>query len=665
MRNYVGAMPIVALVALSLVTGCQQPVGSDGGGGPAVETFSVIYHADDAEGGTVPGDDQAYATGEDVTVLGNPGGLSRSGYTFSGWSDQSEGAGTPYTKGTILTMGDAELHLYAVWTDNPTYRVYYDANEGDPTTVPVDETGYEEDQNFIVIRPDEDPVRDGYLFDVWNDKQDGTGKLYVGGFFYPMPAEDLTLYAQWEEVTYRVDYDGNGVSGSIPGDSTDYAEGDTVTVKRSAFAPGHLFHAWNSSEDGSGISYRPGDTFVMGTEDVSLYGLWGAVEALEAPDLRFSDEFAAALSTGGDFAIVGAPGTESPDAWVRDGAAYIFKRSAGTALSQVATLTPPSDNQHRAFGTSVAISNNYAVATALRYGDGPPAAYVFRRESDTNWQFLVKLALPETADWRLSNLGEVAITDEYAVVGAPAAEEGGVNIGAVYIYQVEPSADWAAPAKIPAPHPDTNRSFGQRVAMDGDSILVGAPRDVRNGAGAGAAYVLLRTGTNAWGSISRLATSPISANANFGDAVDISGDYAIVGARGHNEWQGSAFIYYRTGANSWDDGVEMTTEWGDPMHYQRNEFATAVAINGEFAVAGSNQIKKQSLTQGGVGGAVVYRRTGRNAWDAGDRISRRYDESAGELGNTIAILDDVLLIGDKRGEGVAQRSGTVEFVELR
>jgi hypothetical protein len=313
----------------------------------------------------------------------------------------------------------------------------------------------------------------------------------------------------------------------------------------------------------------------------------------------------------------------------------------------------------------VAINTNYAVVTAKHYDDGPPAAYVFRRESDTNWQFLVKLALPETADWRLSDLGEVAISDKYAVIGVPAAEEEGVYVGAVHIYEVEPSADWATPTTIPAPHPDTNRSFGQRVAMDGDFVLVGAPRDDRNGARAGAAYVLRRTGTNAWDSVTRLATGAISANANFGDAVDISGDYAIVGARGHNDRQGSAFIYYRTGTNSWDAGVEVTTEWGDPMHHVPNEFGTAVAINGEFAVAGSNYIMKKPLTVGGRGGAVVFRRTGRNAWDAGDRISRRYDESAGELGNTLAILDDVLLIGDTRGEGVAYKSGTVEFVELR
>lgn len=76
-----------------------------------------------------------------------------------------------------------------------------------------------------------------------------------------------------------VTYNGNGNSaGSVPSDSTAYANGATVTVLGNSGAlakTGYVFDGWNTTADGSGIRYQPGATFPI-TAPVTLYADWAA-----------------------------------------------------------------------------------------------------------------------------------------------------------------------------------------------------------------------------------------------------------------------------------------------------------------------------------------------------------------------------------------------------
>ena len=78
--------------------------------------------------------------------------------------------------------------------------------------------------------------------------------------------------------TYRVIYNGNGEdAGEVPVDPNEYKEGDTVTVLGN---PGnliklkYLYAGWNTKPDRSGDEYVEGDTFEMGSENVTLYAHW-------------------------------------------------------------------------------------------------------------------------------------------------------------------------------------------------------------------------------------------------------------------------------------------------------------------------------------------------------------------------------------------------------
>jgi uncharacterized repeat protein (TIGR02543 family) len=81
-----------------------------------VQAFTVTYNGNYDSGGTVPTDSKTYTSGMNATVLGNTGNLTRTGYTFAGWNTKSDGSGTSYSGGNLISIGSENVILYAQWT---------------------------------------------------------------------------------------------------------------------------------------------------------------------------------------------------------------------------------------------------------------------------------------------------------------------------------------------------------------------------------------------------------------------------------------------------------------------------------------------------------------------------------------------------------------------
>ena len=90
--------------------------------------------------------------------------------------------------------------------------------------------------------------------------------------------EDYTVTITGAASTYTVTYNGNGnIGGTPPTDSNAYLSGDTVTVLGNTGAlvkTGYTFAGWNTQADGLGTDYNAGDTFIIGSADVTLYARW-------------------------------------------------------------------------------------------------------------------------------------------------------------------------------------------------------------------------------------------------------------------------------------------------------------------------------------------------------------------------------------------------------
>ena len=76
--------------------------------------FTVTYNGNGATGGTVPVDAMDYATGSQVTVLGNIGKLIELAGTFAYWNTAADGRGTVYGGGTKFSI-TSNITLYAQW----------------------------------------------------------------------------------------------------------------------------------------------------------------------------------------------------------------------------------------------------------------------------------------------------------------------------------------------------------------------------------------------------------------------------------------------------------------------------------------------------------------------------------------------------------------------
>jgi len=107
----------IILLLIIVLAGCNLSVSPD------PPEYTVSYHGDDADSGSVPVDSNSYLEGQSATVLGNINSLTRNGYTFSHWNTAEDGNGTSYSAGDELTLGAANADLYAIWTNTGTITI--------------------------------------------------------------------------------------------------------------------------------------------------------------------------------------------------------------------------------------------------------------------------------------------------------------------------------------------------------------------------------------------------------------------------------------------------------------------------------------------------------------------------------------------------------------
>ena len=396
------------------------------------------------------------------------------------------------------------------------------------------------------------------------------------------------------DKTYTVTYHLNGATGgNVPSDPSAYAEKSSVTILGN---PGSLvkdgypfFVGWNTKADGSGSLYREGESLLMPGSDLTLYADFINVSKLLSSDGAAGDIFGVSVAVSGDYAIVGASG-EDISTNSGQGAAYVFMRTGTNTWDAGTKIVAPGGAAGDRFGCSVAISGDCAIVGAswadISTNSDQGAAYVFRRTGTNNWDAGTKIVASDGA--ANDRFGEsVAVSGDCAIVGAFWADiSTNSDQGAAYVFRRTGTNTWDAGTKITASDGSANYDFGTSVAVSGDYAIVGASGADISGPDKGAAYVFRRTGTNTWDGGTKIVASDGTGRDYFGDSVAVSGNYAIVGAPGAliSENQGAAYVFRRTGTNTWDAGTKITASDGAANDW----FGDSVAISGDYAIVGAN-----------------------------------------------------------------------------
>ncbi|MCK4653588.1 MAG: FG-GAP repeat protein [Candidatus Cloacimonetes bacterium] len=138
--------------------------------------------------------------------------------------------------------------------------------------------------------------------------------------------------------------------------------------------------------------------------------------------------------------------------------------------------------------------------------------------------------------------------------------------------------EWSEIQQIIASDGEYNDQFGNDVDISGDYAVVGS---FYNADSTGAAYIYHRNGT-LWEEQIKLTASDGSIGDFFGCAVSISGDFVVVGARGDDEELGAAYVFHRNG-NFWDEQVKLIASDGEIG----DKFGSPVCIDGDNILAGA------------------------------------------------------------------------------
>ncbi len=293
---------------------------------------------------------------------------------------------------------------------------------------------------------------------------------------------------------------------------------------------------------------------------------WLLQQKLVADDAKAGDNFGYAVAISGDTALVGAYSDD--DHGGNRGSAYFFERQADEWEQRIELAPPPEPAGVLYFGIAVALDGDTALIGARRYRSDVAiegidcytgTAFAYLREA-TGWRLQGVLESADGTD--CDRFGDkVAIDGDTAVVGAPAywayPETGAVDPSA-YVFARQ-GEQWNAQARL-LPDPGVvGVKFGSSVAIDGETLIVGAHLEEQTERYQGSAYVFARDG-EAWSLQSRLRPSDPAAGSFFGFAVDLNGEVAVVGAPFGNPAQGArsgaAYVFVRNGTE-WTERAKL------------------------------------------------------------------------------------------------------------
>ncbi|WP_052713148.1 FG-GAP repeat protein [Pseudoalteromonas rubra] len=278
---------------------------------------------------------------------------------------------------------------------------------------------------------------------------------------------------------------------------------------------------------------------------------WQQQAKLVAKPLSADDTLGGKVVLNNNIAMLG--GMRRDDKGKDAGAVVAFERNAG-AWTQAQIVTAPDAKPGDAFGQSLALTDTTLVIGAPRNdtkANDAGAAYIFQRTGDS-WRYHSKIMASDGAAGDLFGI-DVAIDGNTIAVGADLHDKTAENAGAVYVYVLEEN-QWQQQAKLMAADGGDTDIFGVRVAISGDTALISARRDDVEGLGvdAGSAYIFERTGTR-WTQSQKLTSPDGAADDRFGRGVALSGDTAIISAMNHDA-QGKdtgALYVYKKHANGW------------------------------------------------------------------------------------------------------------------
>ncbi len=317
-------------------------------------------------------------------------------------------------------------------------------------------------------------------------------------------------------------------------------------------------------------------------------------------------------------------------------------------LQQV-KLTASDGDKSDYFGDTVAISGDTVVVGAYYdddKGKNSGSVYVFVK--------------PTASDGAAGDYfgKSVAVSGDTVVVGAYADDDNGSASGSVYVF-VKPDSGWATTSAYDAKLSACDGCdgvagdhFGYSVAISGDTIVIGAPKNDDNGGNSGSVYLFIKP-RNGWTTTStyhaKLIPSKEAAGDYFGDTVAISGDTVVVGAYRDNKkgsYTGAVYVFVKPSGGwiitkTYYENAKLTASDGAAGDY----FGKSIAISGDTVVVGASYDDDKGSASGS---AYVFVKPS-SGWATTSTFNAKLTASDGvggeHFGQSVAISGDTVAVG--------------------
>lgn len=322
--------------------------------------------------------------------------------------------------------------------------------------------------------------------------------------------------------------------------------------------------------------------------------------------------------------------------------------------------------------TEVSISQNTLVvgspADDNEFGRSAGSVYLYEKNADNEWQFTQELLPPGGADSR--EFGSTVKLDENLLLvrgDSPLLANGSVQyIEQVYIYEKDDANQWVLSQTLVGTLPDGRiySWLGDSFDVDGNTLFIGS--EVNNGY----VFVYALSEQSLWEQIQVLSTDvEFSVFADFGSAVVVDGNRALIGAAGSEEVAfnaGSVYVYERNAAGIWEEQDLLLGSGLDEF----SAFGGSIALVDDIAVIASSAPYNCSRFLEAKGRAVyifkrdlssgLWRETQRleSSFVRGVSLSNRFSDSEW-FGSSVAFDGETLLIGATGPDALAQAAGVV------
>jgi hypothetical protein len=325
-----------------------------------------------------------------------------------------------------------------------------------------------------------------------------------------------------------------------------------------------------------------------------------------------------------------------------DQSAYVFERHDGTWLEIVKLTEVTGQN----FGSVLAVSEGtllVGVPTDDVNTSGDGSVYTYTKVGGL-WTFTQRLSPDNWGQNHYFGQG-LDIDGDHAVIGAP-----GFNYlrGTAFVFE-RSDGIWEQIAMLLGSDSALSDQFGRAVSVSGDYALIGAPYNDAMGDSSGAVYAFERQPDGSWVQVQKLVAGDAVTYAAFGSALAQSGSRAVIGAPGGSSF--SAYVFDRDANGLWTQAARLSASDGGTVTY----FGDSVAIDGDLVIVGA----RSALDSDGVpsGAAYVFQHQPDGTWAEVAKLLASDGDEYDYLGCAVALSDGVVLVGARGDDDLADRSG--------